>query len=253
MPKTLDWNSSGACLPPSSTKAYSRIIEKWLKFEEKSKRLADIISDPLDIISPFLVCQHLSLFKIHTGGSTVTIPSPKTVLVFSLLPCVKFLSVGTGIPILHPAAWCNYVFSTLSKCQSRHSSWQIVRWRCRKCLNIENVISNDSFHCPSSFPCSVWCLCQLSGPMNNNELNKDFHQYTFPDVPHSLIFLPCLLEQSFTSSHLYLYELRHCLERLRGKQRHLWSPHHWGASSNWPAQTELPLLWKFCLSSTVQC
>lgn len=51
--------------------------------------------------------------------------------------------------------------------------------------------------------------------MNNDMVNKAFHQYTFP---HSLVFLPCFLEQSVTSSHLYLYEPRHCVEKFQANK-----------------------------------
>lgn len=54
-----------------------------------------------------------------------------------------------------------------------------------------------------------------------NNLNRTFHQYSFPQVQHSLTFLPCFLEQSVIFSHLFLYEPRCCIEKVPGEQRHL--------------------------------
>lgn len=192
MPKIVEWKSLRVWLPPSSTKPYSRIIEKWLKFEEKYKRLVDIISDPSDIISPFFICQHLSLFQIYAGGSTLWLYQVTNLFQsFSCFPYLRFLSLDTGIPILRPAAWCNYVCKSLFlPSQSARVGPPLgteLRWRS---LNIENVISNDSFHCPPSYPSSAWCLCQPSGPMNNNKFDKAFHQYTFPS--HWYFFHVCL-------------------------------------------------------------
>lgn len=105
----------------------------------------------------------LSLLQIHAGGSTIWLYQvTKQFCPFSCFPIPKFLSVDSGILVLHPTAWCNYVCKPKYKplcpffiCKSGHTrdcvSFPLGRYARWRQLNIENVITNDSFHCPPAY------------------------------------------------------------------------------------------------------